>query len=235
MKNGVLLTATLVGSLFVSTQALAGASANIGATTNYLWRGVTQSDGHPAIQGGLDYAHDSGAYVGTWVSSEEFVPPAGGNKVKGTELDLYAGYKKELKNGLTYDVGAVKYNYPNDNSNEFTEAYLKLGYKGVGFEYDNTIQSKYKTINAKGDQYYSLGYTGSIKDGLSYGAKVGRYDYKPSATASLGDYTHYQVSLTKTVKKAGDFTLAVDKPTVAANNGKDDARVSLTWKKTFDF
>ena len=234
MKNGVLLTATLVGSLFVSTQALAGASANIGATTNYLWRAQTQSEGHPAIQGGLDYAADNGLYVGTWASSEKFL--SNGKDVKGTELDLYGGFKKELKNGLTYDVGAVKYNYPNDNSNEFSEAYLKLGYKGVGFEYDNTIQTKNKDINTKGDQYYSVGYTGSIKDGLSYGAKVGRYDYKNDAN----DYNHAQLSLTKSVKKAGDFTLAVDKATkkgaaTALNNGKDDARVSLTWKKTFDF
>jgi uncharacterized protein (TIGR02001 family) len=234
MKIRVLLTATVLGSLFVSTQALAGASANIGATSNYLWRAQTQSDGHPAIQGGLDYAADNGLYVGTWASNEEFVQ-ASGDKKKGTELDLYAGYKKELKNGLSYDVGAVKYGYPNNNANEFSEAYLKLGYKGVGFEYDNTIQTKDATLNAKGDQYYSLGYTGSLKNDWSYGVKVGHYDYKPQSSGWLGDYTHEQVSLTKSVKKAGDFTLAVDQPSKPCNNGKKDARVSLSWKKSFDF
>lgn len=229
MKNGVLLTATIVVSLLTSTQAVAGASANIGVTSNYLWRAQTQSNDKAAIQAGLDYSAENGLYVGTWASSEEFA-------TKGTELDIYAGYKKELANGITTDVGVIQYRYPNDNANEFSEAYVKLGYKGVGFEYDNTIQTKDSAINAKGDQYYSLGYTGSLPNDWSYGAKLGRYDYKQESSGWMGDYTHTQLSLTKTTKTAGDFTLAIDKASKPDSMTlKDDARASLSWKKTFDF
>lgn len=229
MKIRVLLTATVLGSLFVSTQALAGASANIGATTNYLWRGVTQSDDNGAIQGGLDYAADNGLYVGTWLSSMKAI---GGKN--GTEVDVYAGYKKELANGFAYDVGAVRYQYPNNAFPNFSEAYVKGSYKGVGAEVDYTLAGKGTDFNQKGDVYYGLGYTGKIKDDLSYGAKVGRYNYKNAGQ----DYSNAQLFLTKTAGKAGDFTLAIDKANQAAvgfNGGKDDARVSLTWKKSFDF
>jgi len=235
-----LLTVTVLGSLLIGTQAFADdspLSANIGATTNYMWRGMTQSDGHPAIQGGLDYAAPNGLYVGTWASNERFVPPAAVDGVlkKGTELDLYGGYKKTLKNNLALDVGVVKYNYPSHNSTEFSEAYIKPSYKGIGAEVDYTIQSNNVVTNQKGDVYYGLGYTGTLKNDWSYGAKAGRYNYKASAQR----YNNGELSLTKTVKKAGDFTLAVDKASgawaTAANNGKNDARISLTWKKTLNF
>jgi uncharacterized protein (TIGR02001 family) len=234
MKNGLLLTTTIVSSLFVSTQAMADMSANVSVTSNYLWRTQTQSAHNPAIQGGLDYSAKNGLYVGTWASSEKFYN-ADGNKVGGTEVDLYAGFQKELKNGLGYDVGAVKYNYPTNNSNEFTEAYGKLKYKGVAFEYYNTIQTKVSGFNQKGDQYYSLGYSHNLKNNWNAGAKVGRYDYKDNSL----DYNHAQLTLTKSLPKAGDLIFTVEKTSKTGAgvvaNGNSDAIATVTWKKTFNF
>lgn len=222
-----LVTLTVLSAL-VSGQAFAGASANIGVTSNYMWRGMTQTQDDPAIQGGLDYSHDSGVYVGTWASNSKFLNDS------GTELDLYAGYKKELKGGMSYDVGVIKYAYPDDNSLDFTELYAKAGYKGVGAEVDYTL-GKEGNQGKEHDLYYALGYTGELKNDWSYGAKVGRYDFKEAA---IGDYTHGQVSVTKSMKKAGDFTLALDKANggaAKANNGDNDLRASVSWKKNFDF
>jgi uncharacterized protein (TIGR02001 family) len=227
MKKGILLTATVLGTL-ISVPAMAEVSGNIGATSNYLWRGVEQAAGSGAFSAGADYNAASGAYAGIWGSSlDDF----------GQEIDLYAGYKKELGNGVGYDVGAIKYFYPTANGDsDFAEVYGKVGYKGVGAEVDYTIDGdKTGAVTKKGDVYYALGYTGTIKEGLSYNAKVGRYNYKNDAQ----DYSHVQVSMTKTFKKAGDFTLALDKPSksglAAATNGSDDPVVSLSWKKSFDF
>jgi uncharacterized protein (TIGR02001 family) len=225
MNKGILLTVAVLGSLFVSTQAMAGASANIGATSNYLWRGLEQTEGGAALQGGADYAWENGAYVGTWLSNAKF----GGKN--GTEVDAYVGYKKELKGDLSYDVGVVKYQYPNDISTDFTEAYAKVGYKGVGAEVDYTVD-KGNTNTDEGDLYYGLGYTGEFKNGIGYGAKVGHYNMKdPLAT----DYSNVQLSLSKSTEKLGDFTLAVDKISEPLNQGKDDAIASVSWKKSFDF
>ncbi|MDD5391579.1 MAG: TorF family putative porin [Thiothrix sp.] len=236
MKIRVLLTATVLGSLFVSTQALAGASANIGATSNYLWRGITQTQDGGAVQAGLDYKADNGFYVGTWTSNAKF---AG---VAGTELDLYAGYAKELESGLSYDVGVVNYGYhPKAVSREFAEAYGKVAYKGVGAEVDYTISKKSLTTDPvdykKKDVYYGIGYNGKLANDWSYAIKTGKYNFDDPTG---DDYGNTQLSLTKTVGKAGDFTLAVDKTSgqdaIALNDTKaNDAKVSLSWKKSFDF
>jgi uncharacterized protein (TIGR02001 family) len=233
MKIRVLLTATVLGSLFVSTQAFAGASANIGATSNYLWRGVTQTQDNGAVQAGLDYSADNGLYVGTWTSNVDF----GSTVYHGVEVDIYGGFKKELANGVSYDVGAIKYAYPSEKAykGDFTEVYGKVGYKGVAAEVDYTVDKEDKTLTKKNDVYYALGYTGSLPKDWSYGVKAGRYDFDdPTAK----DYSHTQLSLTKTVGKAGDFTLAVDKPSgllTTADTNANDPKVSLSWKKSFDF
>lgn len=219
MKNGVLLTATLLGSLLISAQAVAGASANIGATSNYLWRGVEQAAGSGAFSGGVDYSAESGVYAGIWGSSLE---------TSGEEVDLYGGYKKELKNGVTYDVGAIKYVYPSQSGTwDFAEVYGKVGYKGVGAEVGYTVEGNDIASAEKGDVYYALGYTGSLSNGWGYGAKVG----KTNAKTDTRDYNHQQVSLTKSFEKAGDFTLAIDDNDFAGS----DPVTSLSWKKSFDF
>lgn len=227
MKKSWLVVAVL-GALPISSQAIAGASANIGATTNYMWRGITQTQDKAAIQGGLDYAANNGLYVGTWASNTKFADT-------GTEVDLYAGYKKDLKGEANYDVGVIKYNYPNDNSVEFSEAYIKAGLKGVNAEVDYTLDSNDTTDAVqKGDIYYALGYGSELPKGWTYGAKVGRYNFK----ADGADYTHYQLTAGKGLGKAGDLALALDKAkggAAEATNGDKDTRVSLSWKKSFDF
>ena len=134
-----LLTVTILGSLFVAAQAQAGASANVGVTSNYTFRGITQTDDKPAVQGGLDYSHDSGLYAGTWVSNIDFTPEANAAEGSGAEIDVYGGIKRELKGGLSYDMGVIDYTYPSKKTAEsgagdITEVYTKLGLKGAGFE-----------------------------------------------------------------------------------------------------
>lgn len=224
-----LLSIAVVGALFIATQAQAGASANVGVTNNYIWRGITQTQDSPALQAGLDYAHDSGLYAGTWVSNTEFAGDA-----TGPELDLYAGYKKDLKGEAAVDVGVINYGYPDDNSAEFTEAYAKVALMGASAEVDYTIDSKDATEAVqKGDVYLGLGYSKEIS-GITYGAKAGRYNFK----ADGADYSNVQLSATKSFEKVGDVTLAVDKANggaAEAVNGDSDARVSVLWKKSFDF
>ncbi|MBU0656933.1 MAG: TorF family putative porin [Gammaproteobacteria bacterium] len=216
MKKGILLTATILGSLFVSAQAVAGASANIGATSNYIWRGQEQAAGSGAFSAGLDYEADNGLYVGAWASSLR----------AGEEVDVYGGYAKELENGVSYDVGAIKYVYPS-TSGDFAEVYGKLGYKGVEAEVDYTVDKDGASTD-EGDVYYALGYSGDLPQNWSYGAKVGRYNYKAAGTTDL---TNVQLSATKSFDKAGDFTFAIDDLSGAGN----DPLYSVSWGKSFDF
>lgn len=222
MRN-LFVNLTLASSVLLSAQAYAGASANVGVTSNYVWRGVTQTDEKPALQIGADYAHDSGAYIGTWASNVKF-PDA----YDGVEADVYAGYKKDLKGDVFYDVGAIRYAYPSeDTALDFTEVYAKAGIKGLTGEVAYTVD-KEGTSTDEGDIYYALGYGGAITEGLNYGIKVGHTDYKADAA---DDYTHYQLSLSKGFDKFGDLTLAVDDSDLPDT----DPMPSVTWKKTFEF
>lgn len=86
--------------------------------SDYRFRGFSQSNEEAAIQGGFTIGHDSGLYVGTWGSSIGFN--------NGTEIDVFAGFAKEVTPGLTADVGATVYLYPGVNNTTVIEPYASL-------------------------------------------------------------------------------------------------------------
>lgn len=83
----------LIGGLAVSTSLFAEVSANVALTTDYIFRGISQSDEHPAIQVGFDYTHDAGVFAGVWGSTVDF--DDGGQA--SMELDYYVGYGANIK------------------------------------------------------------------------------------------------------------------------------------------
>ena len=115
---------TLAGLTSLSAQA-GDFTANLSASNNYLWRGLTQTQNNPAVSGGIDYAHDSGFYVGTWVSNVDYAPA----DIYSYEHDLYIGYAGEY-NGVSYDFGYLYYNYDEEADIDFGEIYGSVGYGG---------------------------------------------------------------------------------------------------------
>src|SRR3546814_8162459 len=85
------LGAVVIGAAAFSGSALAAATGNVGGFSEYMFRGVEQSNG-AAVQGGLDYAHSSGLYVGTWISNTDF---AGYKSQVTYETDVYGGRSEE--------------------------------------------------------------------------------------------------------------------------------------------
>lgn len=104
-------------------------TANVAITSEYRFRGVDLSGGELAIQGGVDVAHESGIYVGTWASSLDETTLGFGS----TELDIYGGWSGDLAEGLSADVGAIAYLYPDAGPGDFDvfEFYGSLTY-GLG-------------------------------------------------------------------------------------------------------
>ena len=94
--------------MMVSAVAQAQVSGNVGVTTDYRFRGISQTQNSQALQGGVDYADKSGFYVGNWNST---VSSALYTDSIGLENDLYAGFKKEVIKGVTVDVGSYNYFY----------------------------------------------------------------------------------------------------------------------------
>lgn len=127
----------LAGSVLAASPALAqddGAaspitiSGNAAVTSDYRFRGVSLSGGDPAIQGGVDVAHESGFYVGTWGSSID------GGALGEMELDVYAGWTGDVAEGVTFDIGLLYYMYPASDSvagveldTDYFEPYASIG------------------------------------------------------------------------------------------------------------
>lgn len=209
-----LIAASVLGAAALgSSAAMAEFTGNIGVASNYIWRGVTQTNDAAAVSGGLDWSHESGFYVGTWVSNLEH---------SQYEADLYAGYGGEA-GGLSYDVGAIYYAYPvGDDELDFTEVYGSVGFGPVTASLAYTVNTE-ADVADDNDLYASLGADFEIKEGLSLGLLVGNYDFDDPTSE---DYTHFNASLSK-----DDFTFALDKSDI---EGDDDVRFSVAWAKSFD-
>jgi hypothetical protein len=153
------LTLSLGGVQTAAAEDPHSFSANIGAVSNYMWRGVSQTQDGPAVQGGLDYAHSSGFYIGTWASNVDFtvdgapqistaLVDADGNAllddngypIYGTtgtfnpdsptyELDLYTGFGGKIGEDWKWDLNAILYAYPDGRDVNFAEIGGKVGYK----------------------------------------------------------------------------------------------------------
>ena len=95
----------------VPTLAQADLAYHVGATTDYRYRGISQSRLKPAVHAGVDFA-DGGLYLGAWVSTIKWIKDFGGDA--NVEVDLYGGYKGEIQTGLAYDVGVLTYQYPSN-------------------------------------------------------------------------------------------------------------------------
>lgn len=146
-------------------------SGNVGLVSDYVFRGLTQTNGKPAIQGGLDYSHASGIYAGTWASNISwFTDQNAGVKSNAVSLaspgavgapyvanqsnqaslewDFYAGYKGSFATDWTYDVGMLRYQYPGSYRNlgayrkpNTTEVYAAIGYKWLTLKYSKAISA----------------------------------------------------------------------------------------------
>lgn len=105
-------------------------SGNVALVSDYRFRGVSFSDGDIALQGGIDLAHSSGLYAGTWASTI-----SGGTDFGELELDVYAGWSGDLSDGVTFDIGLLYYIYPTGDTpgalTDYFEPYASVGF-GLG-------------------------------------------------------------------------------------------------------
>jgi len=180
------------------TAAHAQVSGNLGLTSDYRFRGISQSQNAPAVQGGVDYNHSSGLYIGNWNSSVSSQVYTNGS---GVESDLYAGYKKDIYKGITIDVGTYNYFYPRattaakTGSNYDTyEGFIGLGYGPVSAKYSQTLGNGYfGTANAKNTNYTQADIAQSLaplsarlKD-VTFLAHYGRTNVANSSTLDYND------------------------------------------------
>ncbi len=175
-------------------------SANVSIASNYLYRGISQTGNKPALQGGFDYAHESGLYVGVWGSSISWLSDFGTANNAGTELDTYLGYSGAAGD-ISYDVGFLRYNYPGDYganlSANTNELYGSVGYKWVTAKYSRSSGNLFGAADSSGSGYLDLSASYDLEDaGISLGAHYGK---QTIANSPASDYTDYNFSVSKDI------------------------------------
>ncbi len=188
-----LMKVSLVTSLLISIAFGAQKSsdidvnANMAIASNYIWRGMTQNDDSPAIQGGIDLGYKN-FYAGVWGSNVEF----GDNSPSSMELDVYAGYSNELY-GLDYDIGVINYIYPNESKElNFAEAYFGLSKDFEIFEIGAKYYRGIKTDDIDPTDAWEANIAVPLPMEAAFSALYGDYD-------DVGNY--YSFGITKALDK----------------------------------
>lgn len=173
-------------------------SENVGVTTDYKYRGISQTRGLPALQGGLDLSHpESGIYIGSWASTIKWLKDAGGDAP--VELDLYVGKKGTLSTEISYDIGVLHYNYPGHAisvSPNTTEIYGQLGYKQYYAKYSHSVTNLFGFEGSKNSGYLDLGANYDIGFGSTLNLHVGHQNVR-GHTNDAYDYTDWKVGVSK--------------------------------------
>lgn len=232
--------ATVGAAVLASPAAFAGFTGNAGAFSSYMFRGIDQiPSGGAAVQGGVDYAHASGFYAGTWVSSLD-----GG----AYETDLYTGFSGKAGD-LTYDLGYIFYGYRDFPKGNFSEIYAGISFSG--FSTKLYFSPEFYTSEDEGF-YITASYAIALSETLTLTPQVG-YSFGDgiegesftdgedgcvaSGTGLFGgcsedSYMDYSLALAKTIEGGYTFTFAVSANSEDDILGKEQIWVGI--KKGFD-
>jgi uncharacterized protein (TIGR02001 family) len=216
----LVLPLALAASASVSAPAIAQQAAaatpppppvtgNMTLVTEYRFRGIDQTFGKPAIQGGFDYSHESGVYLGNWNSN---VSQGAGYPGGNIEMDFYGGYKRAFGD-IGLDVGAIYYYYPGSDAsllgaanphssktNSGTvhnfEGYIGASWKWLSVKWSHAFSDYFLLPDTSGTDYFDLSATYDLGSGWGVNGHVGHLKVKGYSEA---DYTDYKIGGTKDV------------------------------------
>jgi uncharacterized protein (TIGR02001 family) len=216
-----LILASAVASAFAGQWAFAADAApaatpehvvtyNMGVTSDYVFRGISQSRNSPAVSGGVDYAHSpTGLYLGVWTSTIKWVND-GDAKTSITErsntpmeVDVYGGIKGDIGGGLSYDVGGIYYYYPMHKLGSAPDAntlevYGKVGYGPAYFKVNYALTDAFAMGDTAGSYYLDAGADLPLMEGLVANAHYGYFVFtKGGSSVANADYQDWKLGLTK--------------------------------------
>lgn len=177
---------------------------NVGLFSQYVFRGISQTNEDPALQGGFDYSHASGFYLGTWASNISWLKdaPAGVDPAYSSssmEIDVYGGYRGAFgETGIGYDVGLLQYIYPGDRNPGITkadtlEAYAALTWSFLSAKYSYSLGDTFGVNNSSGTWYLDLSANYPITEALTLNLHYGIQDFSGStAGVKNDDFASYE-------------------------------------------
>ncbi len=237
-------------------------TTNVFGVSDYYFRGITQTWHKPAIQGGVDVAHDSGWYLGAWGSNVSNNSYPGGSSL---EFDYYGGYNGKFSDDFGWTVGGHGYAYPGAN---FNKAYLCGTVNGVtttcgdssfnSFEWNAGLSYKFVSVKysrmltnwfgvSQDMRLNGLPLFNSDSKGSSYLEANVAYEFLPTWTLNLhAAHTNVTTSTTAAFGTAGldpsynDYLIGVTKGFDGGWSGslawvKSSYKSDAYWKPTFSF
>lgn len=176
-------------------------SYNVGAFSEYRFRGIAQTSKNPAAQVGADFAHKSGLYLGTFASNVSWVKDFNGATKGSYELDLYGGFKTEIAKDTTLDLGAITYRYPGNNSGDkgtpgaggvsradTNEIYAGVTYGTFTAKVNRTTGNLLGFLKSSGSTYVDLSMAIDLGNGMTLTPHIGRQTVKNNGPWSYTDY-----------------------------------------------
>ena len=195
-------------------------TAKIIVTSNYLWRGVTQTQDQAAVQGVIKYQARNGIILATGVSNIDFGEPQG----TGYEQDWYAGYRHHGES-VTWQVGYRYSTYPTIDGHNFgdLEARINWDFLTGGVAYTTNTDESPTIEENSGDLYAYVNGVWPV-EGLIVGGRLGQYS---RTRAGVPSYSHLQLYL-----RSDGFKFAINKTDLDGKDG--DVRVWVSWRKLFE-
>ena len=217
-------------------------TANVGVVSNYIFRGISQSQHRPAIQGGVDYAHASGLYAGLWASQVNWTdrPDWTYQKNNHVEVDVYGGYKGTIGD-VGYDVGFIRYFYPGDFratvggapnvTANTSEVYVGATWNIVSLKYNHVVSQNIfgwggtgANNTSEGSGYIDLTVTYPVNETVNVIAHVGRQNIKNTVETGLpASYTDWKLGVTK------DFGFGIVGVNYTDTNAKGAVGQAYRW------
>jgi len=189
---------------------------HVGVISDYRVRGIAQTSGDPAVQGGIDLTTKSGFYLGTAASNVKWVKDLNGATKGSYELDLYGGYRAQITDtNFSYDVGVITYQYPGNNSGvgdnnvpagtfanaSTVEVYGDLIYKIYTLKYNRSVGNFLGNLNSSGSQYFDLSAAVDLTHGFTLTPHIGHQfipnQFLTNQSGNSGDYTDLSLTLAK--------------------------------------
>lgn len=202
LASALLALATLGAGLAHAQQAAPEAkpdnefSYNLAVTSDYRYRGISQTGLKPALQGGADWVNNpSGFYAGAWLSTIKWIKDANGDG--SIEADVYAGKRGEIAKDVSYDVGGLGYIYPSNklhpSANTF-ELYGQIGFGPATLKYSHSLTNLFGFADSKNSGYLDGSINYDVYQGYTLNLHAGRQRVKNNSAAS---YTDWKVGVSK--------------------------------------
>lgn len=207
---------------------------NVGLATQYVYRGLSQTNGYPAVQGGVDYEYKESFYAGAWLSNTSIYNDVLKGASSSLEIDAYGGFEGHVAKDWTYDLGLIHYAFPGRFPQaslqaaglvrpDSTEAYASMGYKGLKLKYSYALGTLFGIPNSGGTYYLEADGDLPMSDtGFRLALHAGRQVFQGTSREGLPNrglysYSDYRIGISRKFSKKYILSIAVT--TSSANGG----------------